>query len=293
MTAKTMITETAPAKINLFLHIGPTRPDGLHDLASLFVFAKAGDVVRAAPADTLSLTICGPHSASLQGLPEKDNLVWRAVEMLRDFAGVDTGARITLQKNLPIAAGVGGGSADAAATLRALVRLWRVEISEDALVRLAFRLGADVPACLSCSPVNVSGAGEQISKGPTLPPLWVCLVNPGVAMPTGPIFSAFDQAHPAPLPPLLLHMGAANYRSLEALMEGSRNDFEPFALVRAPQIRAVLQELSVAPGALGARMSGSGATCFALFASRSAAVRTANRARARGWWAMASALHVR
>jgi 4-diphosphocytidyl-2-C-methyl-D-erythritol kinase len=176
----------APAKINLYLHIGPLRADRLHDLASLFVFAHDGDVIRVEAAKDLSLKVTGPYAPLLKDLPPEKNLVYRAAELLAREADVRAGAAITLEKHLPVAAGVGGGSADAAAALRALVKLWNVNISETALSRLAFRLGADVPACLARAPVNVSGAGERIEKGPVLPPLWIALVNPRVEMPTGP-----------------------------------------------------------------------------------------------------------
>lgn len=288
-----MIALAAPAKINLYLHIGPVRCDGLHDLASLFVFAHDGDVIRAEPAKSLSLQVTGPYAALLQDLPPEKNLVYRAAEMLAREAGVETGAAITLEKNLPVAAGVGGGSADAAAALRALTKLWNIDIGDAALARLAFRLGADVPACLAEAPVNVSGAGERIENGPVLPPLWVALVNPRVEMPTGPIFSAFDKAHAAPARPRLANFRAATYAQLSQAMDATRNDLESFAIEKAPVIREVIDGLASAPGAIAARMSGSGATCFALFASAQAAARAAQAAKARGYWAMASALHVR
>ncbi|WP_428407698.1 4-(cytidine 5'-diphospho)-2-C-methyl-D-erythritol kinase [Hyphococcus sp.] len=283
----------APAKINLYLHIGPLRADRLHDLASLFVFAHDGDVIRVEAAKDLSLKVTGPYAPLLKDLPPEKNLVYRAAELLAREADVRAGAAITLEKHLPVAAGVGGGSADAAAALRALVKLWNVNISETALSRLAFRLGADVPACLARAPVNVSGAGERIEKGPVLPPLWIALVNPRVEMPTGPIFRAFDAANPVPHPPKLAAFRAVSYAQVKEAMGATRNDLEAFAIEKAPVIKDVLDDLAAAPGALAARMSGSGATCFALFASWAAASRATRAACARGHWAMASALHVR
>ena len=288
-----MIVETAPAKVNLYLHVGPLRRDGLHDLASLFVFTEDGDSIAVKPAPALSLQIAGPFAHALSDLEPERNLVWRAAALLRDACGVKEGAAIALEKNLPVAAGIGGGSADAAAALRALVKLWRLDISKDALSAPAFRLGADVPACLERAPVNVAGAGEKIERGPRLPALWVCLVNPRVETPTGPIFKAFDQAHPEPSPPALAHLAPSDGVALRAMMERTRNDLEPFAVWRAPVIGDVLAMLTRAPGAVAARMSGSGATCFGLFASSAAAERAARRAEAKGWWAMASRLHVR
>lgn len=288
-----MIAEIAPAKINLYLHVGPLRRDRLHALASLFVFAKDGDVIRVEPAKTLSLRVEGPFANALKDLPPEKNLVFRAAQRLALAAGGAEGAAIVLEKNLPVAAGVGGGSADAAAALRALMKLWRAGIGDAALARLAFSLGADVPACLARAPVNVSGAGEILSRGPSLPPLWVCLVNPRVAMPTGPVFRAFDRATPEPPNPVCDPFRASTYAMLRAAMARTRNDLEPFAVARAPVVREAIETLAAAPGAIAARMSGSGATSFALFSSREAAARAAAGARSRGWWAMASALHVR
>lgn len=288
-----MISLDAPAKINLYLHVGPVRADGFHDLASLFVFAGKGDVIHATPADRLTLDVAGPFADSLAGLVPEKNLVFRAAKSLAAHCNVKSGAAITLEKNLPIASGVGGGSADAAAALLALIKLWNVDISQNALSSLAFALGADVPACLERAPVNVSGAGEVLRPGPALPPLWICLANPRVEMPTGPIFRAFDATYARPEPPRPATMVGVNYASLQKMFLASRNDLEPFAVERAPVIGEVVAFLAACPGALAARMSGSGATCFALFASEAAANRAAARASACGWWSMASPLHVR
>lgn len=288
-----MIVETAPAKVNLYLHIGPVREDSLHELASLFVFTEDGDNVSVAPAGNLSLKVAGPFAPALAGLPVEDNLVLRAAMQLRSVCKISAGAAITLEKNLPIAAGIGGGSADAAAVLRALVKLWNVDISEAALVELAFGLGADIPACLSGAPVNVGGAGEQMTKGPVLPALWICLVNPGVETPTGPIFRAFDNANSAPPAPAFTSLPSKDYGALKTALENTRNDLQPYALEGAPVIAEVLEELADAPGALTARMSGSGATCFALFASEADARCVEESVRAKGWWTMASRLRAR
>jgi 4-diphosphocytidyl-2-C-methyl-D-erythritol kinase len=288
-----MIAESAPAKINLYLHIGPLRPDGLHELASLFVFAEGGDEIRAEKSSGLSLQITGPYAPALAGEPIENNLVLRAAKSLQDHADIKSGAAITLEKSLPVAAGVGGGSADAAAALRALIQLWNIDISEATLARIAFKLGADVPACLARAPVNVSGAGEKLELGPRLPPLWCCLVNPGVPMPTGPVFRAFDRGNPAPQKPAVIRMQTAGYETLVDALSNSRNDLESYACDHAPVIRDVISMLAAAPGALLARMSGSGATCFSLFSSGAAATRAARKATGKGWWAMASPLHVR
>ncbi len=286
-----MIVEAAPAKINLFLHVGGLRPDRLHELTSIFVFTERGDVVRAAPAQDLSLEIEGPFSTELAGEPTHLNLVWRAAVALRAATGTTYGARIILEKNLPIASGVGGGSADAAAALRALVRLWALDLSGASLARIGFALGADVPACIDRAPIVVSGAGERLSRGPTLPPLWACLVNPLVPMPTGPVFRAFDRANPAPPSPLIPDFtNLRGYDGVKKLFSATRNDLQSVAIAREPLIDRVRRELSDAPGAIAARMSGSGATAFGLFTSLAAAVRAERRARAEGWWAMSAAI---
>ena len=286
-----MIQETAPAKINLYLHVGGLRRDRLHDLRSLFVFADGGDVVTVEPARELTLSIIGPFSPPLLAEPADRNLVMRAAKALRAAAGVSAGARITLDKRLPIAAGVGGGSADAAATIRALMKLWDLDIDHAALHSLAFSLGADVPACLSRAPVLVSGAGERVAPAPSIAPLAVCLVNPRVAMATGPVFRAFDAANPAPLTPE--HPPLGDLRSLEGvrtMLALSRNDLERFAISRARSVQRAIDALTRSPGAFPARMSGSGATVFALFPSRAGAVRAAQAMRGHGWWALDAAI---
>lgn len=287
-----MIEEIAPAKINLYLHVGGLRRDRLHELRSLFVFADAGDVVRVEPAPTLTLDIKGPFAAPLLKEAAERNLVMRAARLLQKEADIEAGARITLDKRLPIASGVGGGSADAAATLRALMKLWRLDLPARRIAALAFSLGADVPACLSRAPVLVSGAGETIRPAPRLAPLAVCLANPRVAMPTGPVFRAFDKRNPAPPPPLEPDFsGVHGVDGVSAMMAATSNDLQPFAVARAPVIGRAIARLSAAPGAIPARMSGSGATVFALFAARSAAARAATAMRAQGWWALDARLH--
>lgn len=285
-----MITEAAPAKINLYLHVGAVREDGLHDLASLFVFTEEGDRLFAEPAGEISLTIDGPFAAALSPFPVEDNLVFRAAARLAAHAGVKEGAALRLEKNLPVSAGIGGGSADAAAALRALRRLWRLDIDDAALAALAFDLGADIPACLGRAPQLVSGAGELLSAGPSLPPTFVCLVNPLVETPTGPVFRAFDAANPAPPAPVHPDFAGEEALGLALLLKSSRNDLEAPATALVPVVKFVLDFLSRRPGALGARMSGSGATCFALFADGEAAQSAARAGAAKGWWTMASAL---
>ncbi len=288
-TAHEIEREIAPAKVNIYLHVGPLRRDRLHELKSLFVFADGGDIISARRATGLSLTIKGPFAGDLTREPVENNLVLRAARRLQRATGVNAGAALSLDKRLPIAAGVGGGSADAAATLRVLMKLWRVSLGEAQLHALAFSLGADVPACLSHAPVLVSGAGERVRPGPRLPPLWVCLVNPRVAMPTGPVFRAFDAAETAPAAPAdPVFEAHGAIAGVKALLGASRNDLQRFAIAREPVIAHALGALSQTAGALGARMSGSGATIFSLYASSTAASRAAQAMRANGWWTMAS-----
>lgn len=284
-----MIEETAPAKINLFLHVGPVRADGLHDLQSLFVFADDGDRIRVAPASEISLDIEGPFAPALAPFPVEDNLVHRAALALKSAAGIDEGARITLDKRLPIASGIGGGSADAAAALRALMKLWRLDLDATRLRELAFQLGADVPACLAARPVYVSGAGETTQRGPSLPPLWIALVNPRRPMPTGPIFRAFDRANPNPgAPDPARRRRLAAYEALIQYLSGTRNDLQPLAVAREPLVAESAQMLAAQPGCIFSRMSGSGATVFGLYTSPGAARRAAVTAGSRGYWSMAA-----
>ena len=284
----TTVSETAPAKINLYLHVGPVRVDGFHELASLFVFTDYGDEVIVEEDDALSLEIVGPFAQLLAGASLTENLVYRAAQALQDYAGVNTGARMRLVKNLPVAAGVGGGSADAAAALRALEKLWALTIPAEDMRALAFKLGADVPACLERKPVLVDGAGEILSPGPDLPTTTVLLVNPRIDMPTGPVFKRFDadnasQRHPA-------HPDGVDgsVSDLAGLMTASRNDLEPAAMALAPKISDLVTSMQSDPGAIAARMSGSGATCFAFFDDAGLARDAAQKYEKMNYWTMVS-----
>lgn len=247
-----MIVETAHAKLNLALHVRARRADGYHDLESLFAFCGDGDVLSgdATQDGRVLLTLSGPFGAGLDG--GEDNLVVRAALALQEAAGTGQGADLHLVKHLPIAAGLGGGSADAAAALRLLVRLWGIRPMDVDLFEIAAALGADVPACLASGTVFGSGVGDRLrAVDLDLAGMPVLLVNPGVACPTGPVFRAWDGVDRGPLDP-------ASWR------EG-RNDLADPALRLVPDIGAVLDVLSAADGAALVRMSGSGATCFALF----------------------------
>ncbi len=273
-----MATEDfAPAKINLALHVTGRRADGYHLLDSLVVFADAGDRVSVRPATGLSLRLTGPFAPALD--PEPDNLVLRAAR----FLGI-TDAAITLEKNLPVASGIGGGSADAAATLRALSRLTGRALP-DAPQTAA--LGADVPVCLHPRPRRMSGIGEVLADVPPLPPAWLVLANPGVAVSTPAIFRALVRRDGIGLPPL------GPWADADALARGlsaMRNDLEAPATALQPVIGTVLAELAVQKGCLLSRMSGSGATCFGLFGRPEQADAAAGDLFARhpDWWIRAA-----
>lgn len=266
-------TDFAPAKINLCLHVTGRRADGYHLLDSMVVFAGVGDRVSATLADPPSLSVEGPMAAGLSG--EGDNLVLRAARAM----GVS--ARIVLEKHLPVSSGIGGGSADAAATLRLLSRLSGRPLPDAGAV---LALGADVPVCLAGRPVRMTGIGEGLAPLPPLPQVWLVLANPGVAVATPAIFRALARADNAPLPRDLPRLKTA--AELAAFLTMQRNDLEPPAITLEPVIGRVKAALTAQTGCLIARMSGSGATCFGLFAdplSANAAAR-AIRAAEPGWW---------
>ncbi len=278
-----MATETAlaRAKVNLCLHVTGRRADGYHLLDSLVVFAETGDRIEAEAASDLSLTVTGPQGAGLSA--GEDNLCLRAA---RSF-GQTQGARLTLHKHLPVASGIGGGSADAAAVLRALSRLWRVALPDAAAL---LRLGADVPVCLAGRPARMRGVGERLDPVAALPPAWLVLVNPGVAVATPEVFRRLERRDHPPLPDTLPAFADAG--ALAAFLRAQRNDLEAPARQIAPVIGDVIAALAEQPGCLLARMSGSGATCFGLFATEAAAQAAAARLRGRqpGWWIEAAAM---
>ncbi|MGJ3649848.1 4-(cytidine 5'-diphospho)-2-C-methyl-D-erythritol kinase [Sphingomonas sp. GlSt437] len=279
MTA-TPITEHAPAKINLALHVRHRRPDGYHELETLFAFLRDGDTIHVEPAPAPSFALTGPFAAVLAG--EGDNLVTRAAAAFRAAFAIEAHHAITLDKRLPVASGIGGGSADAAATLRALARLHGVALDEPRLFAIAEGLGADVPACLLGRSAIGTGKGEALTPVAGVEDVPVLLVNPGVAVSTGAVFKAWDGVDRGPIPP-----GDLLARAL-----AGRNDLEPPARAIAPVIGEVVAMLSAGPGVKLARMSGSGATCFALYetAADRAAAAADLRARHPDWWQLESTL---
>jgi 4-diphosphocytidyl-2-C-methyl-D-erythritol kinase len=278
------LQEAAPAKINLTLHVTGRRADGYHRLDSLVAFAGVGDLVEATPAPGLSLALRG----RAEGIPAgDDNLVLRAARLMQARAPAAPGARLVLEKRLPPASGLGGGSADAAAALRLLARLWGVALpsADEALA-----LGADVPVCLSGRPVRMGGIGERLATCPPLPPAWVVLANPGVETPTAAVFAALATRDNPPMPAAL--PAWADTADLAGWIAGQRNDLEGPARMLFPVIGAVLEAIAAQPGCLVARMSGSGASCFGLFAGpdlAAAAARRLSEARP-AWWVADAAL---
>jgi 4-diphosphocytidyl-2-C-methyl-D-erythritol kinase len=270
------VSEFAPAKINLHLHVLGRRNDGYHLLDSLVVFAGIGDRLAVSPAQELSLSVTGPFAAALQG--DGDNLVLRAARALAGHAGIPAAGKLVLEKNLPVASGIGGGSADAAATLRLLCRFWRLQSDRDELQLLARGLGADVPVCLDSRPALMSGIGEILAPAPTLPDFGIVLVNPGVAVSTPSVFGARTGAFSDPA---VFDRGGNH---LVATLRATRNDLEPAARLLAPIIGDVLNTLAAVPGCLLARMSGSGSTCFGLFEAPAAASAAAKAIMRNEWW---------
>ncbi len=281
-----MLTERAPAKVNLTLHVTGRRADGYHLLDSLVVFAGAHDLVSARASDTLSLQLAGPFAHALSD--DADNLVLRAARALATACGVAPSAALRLEKHLPVASGIGGGSSDAAAALRVLARLWGLEVRAETMRDVAAELGADVPVCLGRAPRVMQGVGELLRPAPILPVCGLVLVNPGPALATQAVFRArsggFSQ--PAKWPD-----GWPDAASMAAGLAGCTNDLQAAAVALCPAVGEVLAALEAVRGCELARMSGSGATCFGLFASAKEASRAAAALARPDWWCWGGALY--
>ena len=278
-------TEIARAKVNLFLHVRGRMPDGYHVLESLAVFPEIGDFLEAEPAAGISLSIDGPFAAGL-GTGE-DNLVVAAARALSDRTGGAPGAALRLVKNLPLASGIGGGSADAGAAPRALARLWPGAPGR-APGEIAFALGADAPVCLGSRPAMMGGAGERLDPAPDLPGFWMVLVNPGQPLSTAEVFGGLVRRdNPAGPPP---PRGFSDFGHMVSWLTLQRNDLEPPARRLRPVIGKVLSALGWDGDCALARMSGSGATCFGLYEAETAALAAADRLRRAepGWWVAAA-----
>jgi 4-diphosphocytidyl-2-C-methyl-D-erythritol kinase len=278
---------TARAKINLYLHVVGRSGDGYHELDSLVAFAELGDRLRFAPAADVTLSVTGPFAPALGAGP--GNLVLKAARLLQARFGIAKGAAIGLEKRLPVAAGLGGGSADAAAALTGLARLWGLDPGPEELARLAPELGADVAACLGSRPAFMGGAGERLEPAPALPEVGLILANPRIALPTADVFAArtgpFSQ-------PARIAGPVRDAEELVRLLKDRRNDLTRPALGLVPQIGEVLASLEEVAGVMLARMSGSGATCFGLTQSLAEAGRGAEALRAHRplWWVRATRL---
>lgn len=270
--------ELARAKVNLCLHVTGQREDGMHLLDSIVVFPDVGDELQAEPSQALALAIDGPFGANLDD--GDDNLIIRAARMLSN-----QGARLRLRKNLPVASGIGGGSADAAACIRLLSNMWDVDIPS--VERLA-NLGADVPVCLAQVSVRMSGIGENLTPLPNLPSFWIVLVNVGQGVETGAVFKAMtsrDNASMSSIP--------EDFKSSEALFEflrAQRNDMQASAIEICPAIADALEALEATDKCALARMSGSGGTCFGLYATNDDALAASRAISANNpdWWVVSA-----
>ncbi|HEY3797320.1 MAG TPA: 4-(cytidine 5'-diphospho)-2-C-methyl-D-erythritol kinase [Caulobacteraceae bacterium] len=280
----------APAKVNLYLHVGAVAPDGYHPISSLMTFATVGDVVALEPAVGPSFAVTGPFAGALAEEDAGANLVERAHHLLAvAFPGRVPPLKLMLDKRLPIAAGLGGGSSDAAATLTLLAEAFELD-DRAALAAIARELGADVTACMAARPVIARGRGDEVSDPPPFPETDAVLVNPLVPSATGPVYRAFDAAPHNPAaddaawPPSISDAGA-----LAVFLARCRNDLEAPAISLQPAIGVVLDDLKHRPQTLIARMSGSGATCFALCADagRAAVLAAEVGADHPGWWVRA------
>jgi 4-diphosphocytidyl-2-C-methyl-D-erythritol kinase len=262
------IARDAPAKVNLALHVTGRRSDGYHELESLVAFTRFADRISVALDGSDSIVLSGRFAGSVP--TDGGNLVARARDLLRAALPHGDPVSITLDKNLPVASGVGGGSADAAATLLALARLWGMPARE-VLVRIAGELGADVPMCLAARPLVARGIGHDVEPIENFPALALVLVNPGVAVSTPDVFRCMVSRENPTLPPLPEN---PDFGAVISWLGATRNDLQAAATILAPVIRSVLDALQ-ACGASFVRMSGSGATCFGIFDTENAASRAA------------------
>lgn len=280
----TLVRAAAAAKLNLYLHALGRRDDGYHLLDSLVAFASPHDVVTVRESGGFSLEITGPFAAPLLAEDLSRNLVTRAARALAAALGRAPDVAVTLEKHLPVQGGIGGGSSDAAATLRALAALWGLDPDDPAPARVAPALGADVPVCLFGRTAYFGGVGELVEQAPELPPgLSLVLVNPGVGLSTKDVFKArtgpWSQSG-------RLERAAREVGEFVAMLGARDNDLMAPAIALAPVVGQVIDALAATSGCHLARMSGSGSTCFGLYASRAEADAAAKALTAAnpGWW---------
>jgi 4-diphosphocytidyl-2-C-methyl-D-erythritol kinase len=278
-----VLTLAAPAKLNLYLHVTGKRQDGYHLLDSLVAFIDVCDRIAIAPANELTFHADGPFAGAFAGEDPAGNLVVRAARALAAVAGRDITVALSLTKNLPVASGIGGGSADAAACLRGLAQLWGIDPAGEAVMAVAAELGSDIPACVAGRACYMGGVGTELSPAPALPAAGLLVVNPGIGLSTPSVYRArqgdFTPAMRFDTPP-------ADARALAALLADRRNDLTKPAIAQVPQIATVLDAIAQSEGCLLSRMSGSGATCFGLFDDIAEAARAADAIRAANpnWW---------
>lgn len=315
---KAILSQFAPAKINLYLHVTGKRADGYHELDSLVVFADVGDVIEVRAGQGLNLEISGPFGDQLKA--DSDNLVLKAARALANHCHIPPNATLHLIKNLPVASGIGGGSADAAATLKVLIqfwdvhvdddgihavahdvapdidsaramatllKVWRDDIARDKMTKIGLSLGADVPVCLESRPVFMGGIGENLELAPHMPRAWMVLVNPGVQVSTPDVFKARTGEF---TPANRFREMPKDAEHLAELLKARHNDLSVPAIRKSPVIQDVLNALDASDGVLLSRMSGSGATCFGLYANQVTAFAAAAKISHRNpdWWCSAA-----
>ena len=288
-----LIHEFAPAKLNLYLHITGRRADGYHDLDSLVAFAGVGDEIRLEPADAFRFLLEGPQAHKLKDEPTANNLVVKAVQSLAKIMGKPLHFRLTLVKNLPVASGIGGGSSDAAAALRAVARHWGLSLNDPRLTDAACEHGQDVPVCLH--PADKFMTADGIAAAPTIPHAEILLGNPIKALPPPAGYQGFRESQ-APFSPLARFTETPqDLAALVALLKARHNDLTDSAAWLMPDIRAILTALDTTEGCLLPRMSGSGATCFGIFENRDKARHAAASLLAAhpDWWIVPTYLPVK
>lgn len=276
-----MLSATAHAKVTLFLHITGKRDDGYHLLDALVGFTQAGDTVTVKAADELSLEVDGRFAEACGNAD--DNLVLRAAKLLKDHANVEEGAKITLTKNLPVAAGLGGGSSDAAATLKLLCKLWNVPMSVHELAELALPLGADLPVCVFAAPARMSGIGEVIQSVDSMAELPILLVNPNVPLSTPEVYNHYTHV---PSPYVSPQIKTDDAMALLVGLDRTHNHLQRAAIICDGIVAEVLLELETQFDCYVARLCGSGATCYALFEHPQSMARAAAAIRKNNpdWW---------
>jgi 4-diphosphocytidyl-2-C-methyl-D-erythritol kinase len=281
-----VISAIAPAKINLYLHVTGKDRNNYHLLDSMMVFIDVQDIIEVTAATDIKVVAKGEYAHCIT---EQDNLVKKTAIALQKHFKIKSGAAITLHKNIPVGAGLGGGSADAAATLKLLLRLWKVNASQEDLLSIALSLGADVPACLLSTSLYASGIGEITEPAPKLPKLHLLLVNPGKPLLTKDVFAKY----PGKFSKAITHpKDFLSKTSFLGFLNQTRNDLQETAIQLIPEIGTLLNELTDEKDCLLARMSGSGATCFGIFTKRLHAENIAMQLSHRHpeWWVRTASL---